>query len=72
MNKEELIHRLSVASVEEGYSDNLSIVLASYFERHEDRPKDDPIDTELGWGVWVIEKTEEAIEYITEQITETR
>jgi len=38
--------------------DNLAIVIASYFEHHDDRPKDDPPSPESeSWGKWTIEKT---------------
>jgi len=45
--------------------DNIAIALASYFDGHSARPKNDPEDTELGWGVWVIEKTNDALDRIT-------
>lgn len=46
-------------------SDNLSIVLCSYFSGHVDQPEDDPTDEDNGsWGEWVIQKEEEAIERI--------
>lgn len=48
-------------------SDNLTIVLASYFERHIDHPEDDDIDNDLGWSDWVIKKTNEALKLLGEQ-----
>lgn len=49
-------------------SDNLAIVLASYFSRHIDRPGEDVDDTETGWGKWVLQKTDEALDLIAEEI----
>lgn len=69
MDKDKLIDILNSVEVEPGvFSDNLAIVLASYFEEHLDRPKDDPTDTDVGWGVWTVEKVNESVEYISEQI----
>jgi hypothetical protein len=45
-----------------GIPDTLAIALCSYFEDHVDRPDDDPIDDELGWGKWVVAKVEAAID----------
>jgi len=50
--------------------DNLAVALASYFEDHMDRPEDDEHDEELGWGVWVIEKTNAAIALIAKEVLE--
>ena len=46
--------------------DELAIALASYFEKHEDRPENDP-DTEHGWGEWSTARTEETLEQIAEK-----
>lgn len=71
VNKEDLIHILSSLDIErDTASDNLSIVLATYFSEHMDRPEDDPDDDEFGWGEWVIDQTENTIEYMAEQILE--
>ena len=56
-------------AVEESHdTDNLAIVLASYFSGHINRPSDDPDDAELGWGEWVLEKTNAALDLIADEI----
>lgn len=71
VTKQEIIHILNSLDVENGgFSDNLSIVLATYFEEHLDRPEDDIEHPEFGWGNWTIKKTDEAFEYMAEQILE--
>ena len=47
-----------------GAGDNLAIVLASYFEEHNDKPADTEIDSETGWSQWAIEKTNRALALI--------
>jgi hypothetical protein len=68
----DLINRLAGVQVEDldpsyGPSDNLAIVLCSYFEKHGHRPVDDP-ETENGWGEWVIQKYERAMELILKEV----
>jgi hypothetical protein len=41
-------------------ADNLAIVLASYFEKHLDRPDNDK-DGDLGCSKWTLAKTNEAL-----------
>lgn len=50
--------------------DNLAVALASYFSRHMYRPNDDEDDPELGWGKWVMTKTEEALDLIVKGFAE--
>ncbi len=47
---------------------NLGVVLASYFERHVDRPVNDPTDDETGFGVWALEKAYAALEMIAAEV----
>lgn len=49
-------------------SDLLVTVLCTYFEKHIDRPVDDPQDDEEGWGKWAIAKTDNAIKFIAEDV----
>lgn len=70
-DKQELWNTLGCIAVEDEYlSDNLGIVLASYFDDHPDRPGNDPVD-ENGWGEWVMQKTWAALDLILEQVTLT-
>ncbi len=67
-NLEETRSRIGGIPVEETPgSDNLGIALAAYFEKHLDRPKDDP-DDEHGWGVWVMQKTNAALDLIAAEL----
>lgn len=52
------------------WSDNLAIALASYFSGHLDRPDNDEDDPELGWGKWVLMKTDEALDLVLKEINE--
>lgn len=54
--------------VEAGNSDNLAIVLCSYFERHLDHPEEREMDDELGWTKWALKKTDEALDLIVEEL----
>lgn len=47
--------------------DNLAIALCSYYSRHMDRPDPDP-DTEHGWGAWVEQKCNEALDAIAAKV----
>jgi hypothetical protein len=46
------------------FDDNLTIALATYYENHPKRPSNDEIDSEVGWGKWVIEKTNNVLERV--------
>ena len=48
--------------------DNLAIALCTYFSFHPERPEDDPLDDEVGWGKWVIEKTDDLIDRVIQEI----
>ena len=68
MADQNTISKISNFDVEEGVLvDNLAIVLVTYFERHLDRPDNDP-ETEHGWGEWAEQKANEAVELIADQI----
>jgi len=65
---EQISSKLGNAFVEkDSMSDNLAIVLCTYFERHPCRPDDDK-ETENGWGKWVEQKTDTALDLIIEQL----
>lgn len=55
-----------------GCEDNIAIALASYFSGHTACPDDDPIDTELGWGAWVLEKTNDALDRIVAELVKAK
>lgn len=57
---------------EDPCGDNIAIALASYFDKHIAKPKNDEIDTDLSWGKWVIEKTNEALDLIVLEIYKTQ
>ena len=48
--------------------DNIAIALATYFEGLPECPDDD-VDDEIGWSVWAVEKSDDAINRIIELIT---
>jgi len=53
------------------FEDNIATALCCYFERHCDRPIDDPDDEDCpGWGVWVVEKMNELIDSIVDAVIE--
>lgn len=50
--------------------DNLAIVIASYFEHHDDRPANDPPSPESeSWGTWTIEKTNSLLDRIAQTLS---
>lgn len=50
-------------------ADNLSLVLASYFSLHDDRPEDDEENEDNYYhGDWVMGKVDEALDLIAEQL----
>ena len=53
---------------EEPGGDNLGIALCTYFNSHPDQPEDDPIDDQVGWGDWVIEKTNDLIDRVIKTV----
>ena len=68
----ELISVIGCAMVEDDCPnyDNLGVVLASYFSDHMNRPDNDPIDDEVGWGEWVLDKSNKAMELIAIEVKE--
>lgn len=75
MTEEKLLHRRNFVGsihVEKGeasvMSDNLAIVLCSYFEGHVDRPEYDEIDPDKGWSKWALQKTDEALDIIAAEL----
>lgn len=57
-------------AIEGKADDNIAIALASYFETRPDRPDDDQIDEEVGWSVWAIENTVNALNRIVAYLVE--
>lgn len=69
MTKEEKRNYIGNIFVEDDpLTDNLAIVLVSYFEQHINRPENDPIDDQVGWGQWAVEKANEALDMIVQAI----
>lgn len=57
--------------VSDSTGDNLAIALATYFEDHDDRPKDDPPSEESeSWGKWTIERTNDALDRIVAEVVD--
>lgn len=56
--------------------DNIVIALVTYFESREDKPDDSPIDDQVGWSEWAIEKANDAlfriVKYLSEAMGEGR
>ena len=70
MSKEQLKAVIGGGMLEDSaMSDTLAIALCTYFEKHMNRPDDDPEDDEKGWSKWVIEKCEEALDLIVADVT---
>lgn len=70
MDRTKLRNLIAGCHVEkDGMPDNLAIALCSYFEDHLGRPDDDdPASDETGWGAWVSQKYEEAMDLITDEV----
>ena len=74
MNREEVKQRIrdsigGVPAMEGAYTDNLAIIIVSYFDEHLARPDDDEEDEErAGWGVWSLEKTDQLLDRITDEV----
>lgn len=66
---EEMRSKIGGVSVEDAVgADNLAVVLCIYFTDHMGRPDDDP-ETEYGWGEWVEQKSNEALDLIAKSLT---
>ena len=62
-------NRVADITLEDGWNrDNLTVILATYFSDHMERPENDKNDPDLGWGPWVMQKTNEALDRIVAHI----
>jgi len=48
--------------------DNLAIALCTYFSNHPERPEEDEEDEQTGWGEWVIEKADDLIDRVIQNV----
>jgi hypothetical protein len=64
--KDDSLNKLGgVLISQSGAADNLAIALCTYFSNHQERPDDDP-ETEHGWGEWVEQKCNEALDLLSD------
>ena len=70
--REELKNLLGGLDIEEEDGDvshdNLTITLCSYFDRHLNKPDNNPIDDECGWEEWVVAKSDKALAIIIDAV----
>ncbi len=69
--KDKLECVIAMSPMEDDVStDCLAVALCSYFDDHMDKPENDPVDDEKGWGEWVCGKYEKAQENILNEVAE--
>ena len=68
-DKHELRDQIGCILVDDdGLSDNLAIVICTYFESHPDKPGSIEENPETGWTDWAVERTNKLLDKIVNEL----